>query len=97
MALSGSSWVDYQGFGWEDPGTPHHSPTANQPWDAEFDLSDQLRHDRDIHDEIVAGNITFDNDRLFAPFTTTLIEIRLDRDAFPYDLAQISGLLGSDS
>src|SRR6202035_2243135 len=40
--------------------------------------------------------VPFDNQRLFAPFTTTLVEIRLDRDAYPLDLAQISNLFGWD-
>ncbi|HEX3864267.1 MAG TPA: hypothetical protein VHY35_21500 [Stellaceae bacterium] len=96
MALSGSQWVDYQGFGWESPGAPHHSPTANEAWDAVFDLTDQLRHDLKTHNDVVAGNTTFNNERLFAPFTTTLVEIRLDRDAFPYELEKISKLLGWD-
>jgi hypothetical protein len=30
------------------------------------------------------------------PFTTTLVEIRPDRDACPLDLAQISNLFGWD-
>jgi hypothetical protein len=59
MALSGSTWVDYQGFGWETPGTPHHSPTANEAWDAIFDATHQLEHDRTVHNRIVAGEIAF--------------------------------------
>ena len=42
----------------------------------------------------VSGRSLDSIDRLFAPFTTTLVEIRLDRDALPFDLEKISNLLG---
>jgi hypothetical protein len=97
MALSGSTWIDFQGFGLEDDGVTTPSPTGNKRWDATFDLTDELQRDRQVHEEIKSGGIAFDNQRLFAPFTTTLVEIRLDRDAYPLDLAQISNLFGWDT
>jgi pimeloyl-ACP methyl ester carboxylesterase len=96
MALSGSVWIDFQGFGWEKEGEPIPSPTANERWDAIFDLTPLLERDKAVHAAIEAGNIAFSNQRLFAPFTTTLVEIRLDRDAYPLDLATISKLLAWD-
>jgi hypothetical protein len=97
MALSGSIWIDFQGFGWERPGEVLESPTANERWDATFDLTDALRHDKQVLSEIVSGTRLFDNHRLLAPFTTTLLEIRLDRDAYPLNLAEISNLLKWDA
>jgi hypothetical protein len=94
MALSGSTWIDFQGFGWEREGAPLPSPTANERWDAMFDLTPVLQRDRQLLKDIRSGAIPFDNQRLFAPFTTTLVEIRLDRDAYPLDLTQISKLFG---
>ena len=94
MALSGSTWIDFQGFGWEREGAPLPSPTANERWDAMFDLTPVLQRDRQLLKDIRSGAIPFDNQRLFAPFTTTLVEIRLDRDAYPLDLTQISNLFG---
>jgi hypothetical protein len=93
MALSGSAWIDYQGFGWEIDAGEAVSPTANERWDAIFDLTEQLAHDREVRQAIQNGTIAFDNQRLFAPFTTTLVEIRLDRDGYPLDLEKISNLL----
>ena len=52
--------------------------------------------DRALLAQIRSGNIAFDNQRLFSPFTTTLVEIRLDRDAYPLDLTQISNVFGWD-
>jgi hypothetical protein len=94
MALSGSSWVDFQGFGWERESALLPSPTANERWDAMFDLTQVLERDRQLLQGMRSGAIAFDNQRLFAPFTTTLVEIRLDRDAYPLDLDQISNLFG---
>jgi hypothetical protein len=94
MALSGSTWVDFQGFGWEKDSPPLPSPTANARWDAIFDLTPVLAHDKELLANIRSGAVAFDNQRLFAPFTTTLVEIRLDRDAYPLDLTQISNLFG---
>lgn len=94
MALSGSTWIDFQGFGWEKEGAPLPSPTANERWDAIFDLTPVLEHDKQLLGNIRSGAIAFDNQRLFAPFTTTLVEIRLDRDAYPLDLTKISNLFG---
>jgi hypothetical protein len=96
MALSGSVWIDFQGFGREKEGGHIPSPTANERWDAIFDLTPLLERDKAVHAAIEAGNIAFSNQRLFAPFTTTLVEIRLDRDAYPLDLATISKLLAWD-
>jgi hypothetical protein len=96
MALSGSTWVDFQGFGLEKDEEPLPSPTANKRWDATFDLTQVLKHDKESLTGIQAGDIAFDNQRLFAPFTTTLVEIRLDRDAYPMDLTKISNLFGWD-
>jgi hypothetical protein len=96
MALSGSTWVDFQGFGLEQAGATIASPTANERWDATFDLTGVLEHDRALLAQIHSGDIAFDNQRLFAPFTTTLVEIRLDRDAYPLDLTEISNLFGWD-
>ena len=59
-----------------------------------FDLTPVLQRDRQLLKDIRSGAIPFDNQRLFAPFTTTLVEIRLDRDAYPLDLTQISNLFG---
>jgi len=59
-------------------------------------LTGVLEHDRALLAQIHSGDIAFDNQRLFAPFTTTLVEIRLDRDAYPLDLTQISNLFGWD-
>jgi hypothetical protein len=53
-----------------------------------------LAHDKELLANIRSGAVAFDNQRLFAPFTTTLVEIRLDRDAYPLDLTQISNLSG---
>jgi hypothetical protein len=94
MALSGSAWIDFQGFGWEAEGAQLASPAVNERWDAMFDLTQVLERDRRLLDDIRSGGLKFDNQRLFAPFTTTLVEIRLDRDAYPLDLAQISNLFG---
>jgi pimeloyl-ACP methyl ester carboxylesterase len=94
MALSGSTWIDFQGFGWEREGIQLPSPTANERWDAIFDLTQVLEHDKQLLENIRSGGVPFDNQRLFAPFTTTLVEIRLDRDAYPLDLTQISKLFG---
>jgi pimeloyl-ACP methyl ester carboxylesterase len=94
MALSGSTWVDFQGFGWEKDSPALPSPTANARWDAIFDLTPVLEHDKQLLANIRSGAVAFDNQRLFAPFTTTLVEIRLDRDAYPLDLTQISNLFG---
>jgi len=96
MALSGSAWIDFQGFGWEAEDTQPQlpSPTANERWDAMFDLTQVLERDKRLLENIRSGAVPFDNQRLFAPFTTTLVEIRLDRDAYPLDLAQISNLFG---
>ena len=96
MALSGSTCIDFQGFGIEEDAEPLPSPTANERWDATFDLSRELHRDRDVLAGIRSGEIAFDNRRLFAPFTTTLVEIRLDREAYPLDLTQISNLFGWD-
>jgi hypothetical protein len=96
MALTGSTWVDLQGFGLEQAGATIASPTANERWDATFDLTDVLTHDRELFAQIHSGNLAFNNQRLFAPFTTTMVEIRLDRDAYPLDLTQISNLFGWD-
>jgi len=96
MAISGSTWIDFQGFGLERDGVTIPSPTANERWDATFNLTDVLKHDRELLAQIHLGNIAFDNQRLFAPFTTTLVEIRLDRDAYPLDLTKISKLFGWD-
>jgi hypothetical protein len=97
MAQSGSTWIDFQGFGLEQEGERIASPTANERWDATFDLTEVLTHDRELLAQIHSGNLAFDNQRLFAPFTTTLVEIRLDRDAYPLDLTQISNLFGWDT
>jgi hypothetical protein len=94
MALSGSTWIDFQGFGLEQDGETIDSPTANERWDATFDLTEVLKHDGELLAQIHSGHISFDNQRLFAPFTTTLVEIRLDRDAYPLDLTKISSLFG---
>jgi len=94
MALSGSTWIDFQGFGWEKDSLPLPSPTANARWDASFDLTPVLAHDKQLLANIRSGAVAFDNQRLFAPFTTTLVEIRLDRDAYPLDLTEISNLFG---
>jgi len=96
MALSGSAWIDFQGFGWEREGEAIASPTANARWDAIFDLTPLLERDKAVHAAIAAGTVDFNNQRFFAPFTTTLVEIRLDRDAYPLDLAKISKLLAWD-
>lgn len=69
------------------------------------DLADGL--DRALTAKLGNGNTKFDaivhstgmlvnNKRLFAPFSTTLVEIRLDRDALPLDLSKISKLLQWD-
>jgi hypothetical protein len=97
MALSGSTWIDFQGFGLEQDSEPAVSPTANARWDATFDLTEVLKHDRELLAQIHLRQIAFDNQRLFAPFTTTLVEIRLDRDAYPLDLTKISDLFGWDA
>jgi hypothetical protein len=94
MALSGSTWIDFQGFGSETEIAQLPSPTANERWDAMFDLTPVLEHDRRLLEDIRSGSVPFDNQRLFAPFTTTLVEFRLDRDAYPLDLTQISKLFG---
>jgi hypothetical protein len=96
MALSGSTWIDYQGFGWENPGEKLPSPTANERWDAIFDVTAELTRDKSVLAAIQSGALAFDNHRLFAPFTTTLVEIRLDRNAYPLDLAKISNILKWD-
>jgi pimeloyl-ACP methyl ester carboxylesterase len=96
MALSGSSWIDFQGFGWERSVGHLPVPTANERWDAVFDLTGELARDKSVLNAIRNGDLAFDNRRLFAPFTTTLLEIRLDRDAYPLDLAEISNLLKWD-
>ena len=46
MALSGSEWVAYQGFGFVPEGRCYASPTANEEWDAIIDLSEQLAKDK---------------------------------------------------
>ena len=61
-----------------------------------FDMTSELQRDKAVLEAIRSGSLAFANRRLFAPFTTTLVEIRLDRDAYPLDLAEISNLLKWD-
>src|SRR6267378_2466183 len=63
MALSGSTWIDFQGFGWEREGAPLPSPTANERWDAMFDLTQVLERDRQLLENIRSGAVPFDNQR----------------------------------
>jgi len=68
------------------------SPTANERWDAIFNLMKYLINDKTVPQSKRSGPEP-NNERLFAPFTTTLVEIRLDRDALPLDLSKMSKLV----
>jgi len=41
-------------------------PTANDRWDAAFDLTQMLKRDKDLRTQIQSGDIAFDNQRFFA-------------------------------
>lgn len=68
MASSGSQLVGYQGYGSESSDGPQDTSGDNSGWDAELDISSL------IGDEGV---------RFFYPFTTTLVELRLNREPLP--------------
>jgi hypothetical protein len=71
MASSGSALVAYHGVG-GDTLRPHLSELdTDGTWDAALDLS------------ALVDNADF---KLFHPFTTTLIELRLNRDPLPLDV-----------
>jgi len=66
MALSGSTWIDFRGSAWRNGDETLSSPTANDRWDAAFDLTQVLKHDKDLRTQIQSGDIAFDNQRFFA-------------------------------
>ncbi|MBM3226007.1 MAG: hypothetical protein FJZ47_19730 [Candidatus Tectomicrobia bacterium] len=68
MVSSGSSLVGYYGFGCEDPGAVQTSPDMQGRWAAELEISSLLG----------ASEV-----RLFFPYTTTLIELRFNREPLP--------------
>jgi pimeloyl-ACP methyl ester carboxylesterase len=70
IASSGSEYVGYYGFGSEKVSDDAQNIDRTKTWDAQLDISSLLNH------SIV---------RLFHPFTTTLIEIRLNREPLPLD------------
>jgi hypothetical protein len=70
IASSGSEYVGYYGFGSEKVSDNAQSIDRTKTWDAQLDISSLLNHS-----EV----------RLFHPFTTTLIEIRLNREPLPLD------------
>jgi pimeloyl-ACP methyl ester carboxylesterase len=67
MASSGSQLVGYQGYGSGSSDGPG-DPSDDGKWDAELDIS-SLMDDRGV--------------RFFYPFTTTLVEVRLNREPLP--------------
>ena len=80
IASSGSKLVGYHGFGSERM-TPLGVPKNDQgKWDAVIDLSSNLRH----APEPVDGP----SPAFFAPFTTTLVEIKMNREPMPLDVAE---------
>jgi hypothetical protein len=75
IASSGSKLVGYHGFGSERI-TPSGVPTAEQgKWDAVIDLSSNLANAEP------AGLAP----RFFTPFTTTLVEMKMNREPMPLD------------
>jgi hypothetical protein len=79
---SGTQLVGYEGFS-DDPGTPEEAAEAAKAgtWEGWLDLSGLLRRD-------VGG----DTVRFFYPFTTTLAEVRLNREPLPRGLKRASDL-----
>lgn len=69
MASSGSQLVGYQGYGSGTSDGPE-DPSDDGKWDAELDIS-SLMDDRGV--------------RFFYPFTTTLVEVRMNREPLPFD------------
>ncbi len=68
MASSGSSLVGYQGFGSERALSADGRRLRSGKWDATLDLG---------------ANLAGTGFRLFFPYTTTLIELRLNREPLP--------------
>jgi hypothetical protein len=69
MASSGSQLVGYQGYG--SAWADEEPRAANEPkWDAELDIS-SLVDDTGV--------------KFFYPFTTTLVEIRMNREPLPFE------------
>jgi hypothetical protein len=67
MASSGSQLVGYQGYG-SGAGDEPSDPSDDGKWDAELDISSLV-------DDVGL--------RFFYPFTTTLVELRLNREPLP--------------
>jgi hypothetical protein len=77
IASSGSKLVGYHGFGSERM-TADGVPRADEgKWDAVIDLSSNLENARAAHRG--AGP------SFFAPFTTTLVEMKMNREPMPLD------------
>jgi hypothetical protein len=68
IASSGSTLVGYHGFGSEKSLEFADRRDSGAKWDGELDLSD------------LVGNVEV---KFFYPFTTTLVEIRLNREPLP--------------
>lgn len=73
-ATSGTGLVVYCGFGSHGPPADTGGGRAAPTWDAEIDLTDVLQQVPDAK----ARTASF-----FYPYTTTLVEIRLNREPFP--------------
>jgi hypothetical protein len=68
IASSGSQLVGYHGFGSEKAMEMGDRRDTNAKWDGELDLS-ELLGDAEV--------------KFFYPFTTTLVEVRLNREPLP--------------
>ncbi|MBD2038245.1 hypothetical protein H6F76_25155 [Leptolyngbya sp. FACHB-321] len=69
IASSGSQLVEYFGYGSERVNTASQEPKADGKWDAVLDIS-----------AVLTNKIEID---FFSPLTTTLIEIKLNREPMP--------------
>ena len=66
LASSGSEYVSYYGYQFEEDGTENRPVTSGRNFDAKLDLSGFLT--------------THDEQSFLSPFTTTLVELYIDRD-----------------
>jgi hypothetical protein len=81
IASSGTKLVAYHGFGSERL-TPAGMPiTGAGKWDAVIDLSENLAGPP-------GGEHSF-----FHPFSTSLVEIKMNREPMPLELGQVSSIL----
>lgn len=81
MATTGSSLIGYTG--WRAEGMLHDGTTANAPgeWDGKIPIPAKLLDNE-------GREVTF-----FYPFTTTLIEVKINREPFPFNPAESNKLV----